>query len=317
MTVRRPHATWSALLLAIATVAVAGLSACGGGDDTTTTAAKTTPANPAGSPIRIGTKDFTEEFLLGELYSQALEANGFDVRLKSNIGSSELTHRALGNKRLDMYPEYVGTLLSEVWDVTERPASPTAAYDKAKGLEESRGYTLLAPTPFSDSEALAVTPAFARRHNVDSIADLRRMAKTLTIGAPSEFGARFEGLNGLKKVYAIDKPGFKPLDFDKRYPSLDSGAVDVAAVFTTERQLAGSRYIVLKDPEGLFAIQHVAPIINKAVLAAHGPRLAQVIDAVSAKLTTTAMRKMNGAVDLDGRKPREVAAEFLRSQALV
>jgi osmoprotectant transport system substrate-binding protein len=313
---RHPRAIRAALLAA-AVLAVAGLSACGGGDDTTTTAAKTTPVIAAGPPIRIGTKDFTEEFLLGELYSQALTAKGFDVRLKSNIGSSELTHQALGNKRLDMYPEYVGTLLSEVWDVTERPASPTAAYDKAKGLEESRGYTLLAPTPFSDSEALAVTPAFARRHNVDSIADLRRMAKTLTIGAPSEFSARFEGLKGLKEVYGINKPGFAPLDFDKRFPSLDSGKVDVAAVFTTERQLAGSRYVVLKDPEGLFAIQHVAPIIDKSVLAAHGPRLAQVIDAVSAKLTTAAMRRMNGAVDLDGRTPREVAAEFLRSKALV
>jgi osmoprotectant transport system substrate-binding protein len=315
VTVRHPRANWTALLAAAA-LAVATLGACGGGDTVTTTA-KTTPATPAGPPIRIGTKDFTEEFLLGELYSQALEAKGFDVRLKSNIGSSELTHRALGNKRLDMYPEYIGTLLSEVANDTKRPTSPSAAYARAKAFEERRGYTLLAPTPFSDSEALAVTPRFARRHNIDSIADLRRMAKTLTIGAPSEFSARFEGLTGLREVYDIDKPGFKALDFDKRYPSLDSGKVDVAAVFTTERQLAGSRYVLLKDPKGLFAIQHVAPIIDKAVLAAHGPRLAQVIDAVSAKLTTAAMRRMNGAVDLDGRTPRDVAEEFLRSKALV
>jgi osmoprotectant transport system substrate-binding protein len=317
MTARQRRAI-RALLLAVAVLAVTGLTACGGGgDDTTKTTAKTTPPTPAAPAIRIGTKDFTEQFLLGELYSQALRAKGFVVRLKSNIGSSELTHQALGNKRLDMYPEYVGTLLSEVANVTKRPASPAAAYDRAKAFEESRGYTLLAPTPFSDSEALAVTPAFARRHHVDSIADLKRMSKTLKVGAPSEFGARFEGLIGLRQVYGLDKPRFSPLDFDKRYPSLDSGTVDVAAVFTTERQLAGSRYVVLKDPRGLFAIQHVAPIINKAVLAAHGPRLSQVIDAVSAKLTTAAMRRMNGAVDLDGRKPAVVATAFLRSQGLL
>jgi osmoprotectant transport system substrate-binding protein len=315
----RPRARWVAALAAVATAV--GLSACGGsGDDgKAATATATTPGIPPqpGPPIKIGTKDFTEEFILGELYSQALRAEGFKVRLKSNIGASEVTYQALANGSLDMYPEYVGTLLSELANDTNRPSDPSAAYLRAKRFEERSGFTLLAATPFSDSEALAVTPKFARRHGVRSIADLRGLSPKPRIGAPKEFRSRFEGLIGLRKVYGLHAPRFKMLDFGARYPSLDTGKADVVAVFTTERQLAGNRYVVLDDPRGLFAIQHVAPIISEKALASHGPRLRKVIDAVSAKLTTAAMRRMNGAVDIDGRAPREVAAEFLRSQALV
>jgi glycine betaine/choline ABC-type transport system substrate-binding protein len=308
-----PRAPWLALLAALA-VALGG---CGGGGDDAKRTPTATAATPASQPIKIGTKDFTEQYILGELYGQALRAKGFRVQLKLDIGSSEITHQALRNGALDMYPEYVGTLLSEVAEVTRRPTDPNAAYALAKQYEMRSGFTLLAPTPFSDAEALAVTPRFARRNDVRSISDLKRLRPKPTIGAPSEFAARFEGVVGLRKVYGMRRPRYVALDFDRRYPSLDSGRVDVSAVFTTERQLLGDRYVVLDDPRHLFAVQHVAPIIDEKVLAAHGPALRAAIDAVSAKLTTTAMRRMNGAVDIDKRKPREVAAEFLRAQGLL
>jgi osmoprotectant transport system substrate-binding protein len=304
---------WPAVL-AIA-VAAAVLIGCGGGDDGQSDASELTATQPAAPPIRIGTKNFTEQFILGEIYSQALRAKGFAVKLKSNIGASEITHQALLNGVLDMYPEYIGTLLSEVANMPHRPSSSAASYELAKRFEERHGFTLLAPTPFSDDEALAVTPKFAADHDIDSLADLKRV-KRLRIGAPTEFSARFEGLTGLREVYGVRKPRFSALEFDQRYPALDSGKVDVAAVFTTEPQLNGSRYVVLADPRGLFAVQHVAPIINKKLLAAR-PRLRAAIDAVSARLTTQVMRRMNAAVDVDKRSPREVAAEFLRSQSLL
>jgi osmoprotectant transport system substrate-binding protein len=311
------RAVWPAVVAAFA--CALGLSACGGSSADDTAATTTTPivATQPGPPIRIGAKNFTEQFILGELYSQALRAKGFRVVLKSNIGSSEVTYQALANGSLDMYPEYVGTLLSEILDVTKRPKSPLTAYQRAKALQERDGFTLLAATPFSDSEALAVTPAYARESGVSSIGDLRGLSPRPKIGAPKEFRSRFEGLIGLRQVYDLRNPRYFKLDFGGRYSALDSGKVDIAAVFTTERQLAGNRYILLDDPLGLFAIQHVAPIISQKALKTHGPRLRQVIDAVSAKLTTAAMRRMNGAVDLDGRKPPKVATEFLRSQGLL
>ncbi len=299
----------------LATLALA-VGGCGGDDDRAATPA-TTATTPSAPAIRIGTKDFTEQDILGELYKQALESAGFGVSLTRHIGSSELVHQALDNGTIDMYPEYVGVLLSEIHDVTRRPRSAYAAYRLAREIEERRGFTLLAQTPFSDANALAVTPRFGDRHGVRSIADLKRLRRKPRIGAPREFRSRYEGLIGLAKVYGLRKLRYTVLQGDSRYAALDAGEVDVALVFTTERQLEQGRYRVLADPRHLFASGHVAPLISKKVLDAHGPRLRAAIDALSARLTTSAMRRMNGAVDLDNRTPREVAAEFLRGQGLV
>jgi len=304
------------IAVAILATFATGLAACGGGDDTATTPT-TTVSKPSAPPIRIGTKDFAEQYILGELYRQALEAKGFDVELKPKVGSSEIIHQALDNGVLDMYPEYVGVLLSEVANVTRRPRRPEAAYALAKRIEERGDFTLLAQTPFSDANALAVTPAFARRNHVRSITDLRRLRRKVKIGAPKEFRTRFEGLIGLRRVYKMRNAQFRRLALNRRYRSLDAGRVDVALVLTTERQLAGDKYVELADPRMLFASGHVAPVISRKALKAHGPRLRAAIDAVSAKLTTPAMRRMNGSVDINKRTPREVATQFLRAQGLL
>ena len=303
----------SRLLALLAAVVLAlVLGACGGDD--TDMPQRVAPSD--GPPIRIGAKNFTEQLILGELYSQALKAKGFDVVLKANVGSTEIIHRALRRGALDMYPEYVGVLLSEVADDLSRPSSPAAAYEVAKEFEEENGFTLLAQTPFADSNALAVMPRFAERSAVRTIADLGRLKGPLRIGALPEFRTRFEGLKGLKQVYGLDNLRVTAMSAEQRYPALDNGRVEVASVFTTEAQLAGSKYVVLDDPHGLFASGHVAPIVSEKILEAHGPRLSAAIDAVSQRLTTAAMREMNAAVDLNGRMPADVAAEFLRRHKL-
>lgn len=299
-------------LLAILAVALA-LGACGGDDDDGGQATKR--AAPEGAaPIRIGAKNFTEQLILGELYRQALVAKDFDVVLKADIGSTEIIHRALRRGALDMYPEYVGVLVSEVAE-ERAPRSSAAAYAIAKRFEERGGFTLLAQTPGADANALGVMPRFAQRHRLRTIADLRRLKGTVRVGALPEFRTRFEGLNGLRELYGLDN--LRVVNTEERYPALESGRVDVASVFTTDAQLAGSKYVVLEDPRGLFASGHVAPIVSKEVLATHGPPLRTAIDAVSKVLTTSAMRKMNAEVDIEGRKPADVAREFLRENELL
>jgi osmoprotectant transport system substrate-binding protein len=275
-----------------------------------------TTGGDAAAPLRIGTKNFAEQFLLGELYKQALEAKGFPVELKENIGSSEIIHQALTDGALDMYPEYIGVLLSEVANVRQRPANPAAAYKAAQAFEQKSGFTLLGMTPFSDANALAVTPAYARRNHVRDIAGLAKVPGGVRIGAPPEFRTRFEGLVGLEQRYRLRNATATPLAIGRQYQALDSGRVDAAAVFTTDGQLAEGRYVILDDPRGVFGTQHVAPIISRRALRAHGPRLQAVLDAVSKRLTATAMRRMNAAVQLRGRASAEVADEFLRSQGL-
>ena len=301
----------SLALAAIVALLVAG--GCGGGGG----GGKTTASTPRGAPvIRIGTKNFTEQYILGELYGQALKAKGFRVRLKSDIGSSEIIDQALLGGGIDMYPEYVGVLLSEIANERMRPRSATAAYALAKAFEERRGFTMLETTPFTDSNALAVKPAIARRDGLRSIANLARVQGGATIAAPPEFRTRFEGLVGLESLYGLKHVKVRPLPIGDQYAALDNGNVNAAAVFTTDGQLAGERYVILRDPRGIFAAQHVSPVIDQRVLKAAGPALATALNAVSRRLTTKAMREMNAAVQLRKQTPTAVADRFLRAQGL-
>ncbi|HEY0631159.1 MAG TPA: glycine betaine ABC transporter substrate-binding protein [Thermoleophilaceae bacterium] len=299
---------------ALAALLIALLSGCGGG--AAKKAGATTAAAGAKPEITIGTKNFPEQFVLGELYKQSLEAKGFRVRLKSDIGSSEIVDRALIAGSLDMYPEYIGVALSELAGRTKRPHSAGEAYREAKSFEEGRGFTLLAKTPFSDQNALAVLPAYAKRHGLASIADLRGVAGGVVIAAPPEFLTRFEGLVGLRQLYGLTRLRVKQLKIGDQYAALDKHMADAANVFTTDGQLEKGRYVLLRDPRNLFTFQNVAPVIRRDLLR-KSPALRAAIDAVSSKLTTKAMRKMNADVVQRGQQPAAVAQRFLRQAGLM
>jgi osmoprotectant transport system substrate-binding protein len=298
---------WIAAALAAILFALAG---CGGGDGGGD-AKKQATAAPAEPQITIGTKNFPEQFILGELYKQALEANGFRVRLKSDIGSSEIVDRALVAGSLDMYPEYIGVALSELAGRTARPKSRADAYRRAKAFEEKRGFTLLGMTPFSDQNALAVLPSYAKSHGLRSIGDLAKVPGTVLIAAPPEFRSRFEGLVGLRRVYGLTNLDIKQLKIGEQYGALDKHMADAANVFTTDGQLEKGRYVLLRDPRSLFTFQNVAPVIRKDLLRKN-PALESTIDLVSQKLTTKAMQAMNAAVVQRGEQPAAVAERFLR-----
>jgi osmoprotectant transport system substrate-binding protein len=315
---------WTRSLAALLAVALAlAVAACGSSNNSSSSSSSSTSSSTSsgqpgkGKPaVTIGDKNFTEQYILGELYAQALRAKGFTVKIKSNIGSSEIIDKALTSGKLDLYPEYTGVILSELAHATKRPGNPDDAYAAAKKFEESRGFTMLDKTPFFDSDALAVKPDFATKNSLSSVADLKKLGSGLKLGAPPEFKTRFEGLIGLKKDYGVN-PTFKPLAIGLQYKALDTGKIDVADVFTTDGQLQNGKYTVLKDPKFIFGFQNVAPIVSKKVLSQQGPEFGATLNAVSAKLTTEAMQKMNAAVDLDKQKPAAVAKQFLQANGLV
>ena len=302
----------SVAVAAATAIALVALAGCGGGGD----GGGKPDTERTGPLITIGTKNFPEQFILGELYKQSLEASGYRVRLKSDIGSSEIVDRALTAGSLDMYPEYIGVALSELAGKRKRPHSRREAYRDAKAFEESRGFTLLAMTPFSDQNALAVLPPYAKRNGLRAIGDLAKLPGTVTIGAPPEFRTRFEGLLGLHEIYGLTRVRLKQLKIGEQYGALDRREVDVANVFTTDGQLEKGRYVLLRDPRSLFTFQNVAPVIRRDLLRKN-PSLATAIDSVSAKLTTNAMRTMNAAVVQRGEAPAVVAQKFLRSAGLM
>jgi osmoprotectant transport system substrate-binding protein len=303
-------------VLALGALAVLlATTGCGGGDGGSGPSA-TTPRKPAGPTIRLGTKNFTEQYILGELYAQALRARGFRVQLKSDVGSSEIIDSALQLGSLDMYPEYTGVALSELAGERSRPLTAAATYARAKAFERDRGYAMLTPTPFSDSNALAVTPAVARRYGLRTIADLAKVPGGATIGAPPEFRTRFEGLVGLRRRYGLDNVRVRALPIGAQYAALRSGKVDAAAVFTTDGNLQQANYVLLQDPRMLFGFQNVAPVVRRSLLQ-RAPRLQAALDAVSRRLTTMAMRRMNAAVDLRDEEPAAVARRFLLDAGLL
>jgi osmoprotectant transport system substrate-binding protein len=299
------------------------LAACGSATPattgTTTTSSRAAPPGPGAGrpPVTLGAKNFTEEFILGQLYSQALSAMGYKVRLIDDIGPSEVVDRELAAGRIDGYPEYTGTILSSLARDGRRPRSAAQAYQWAKEFEAGRGSTLLDITPAEDRDVLVAKPAYARAHHLRSLADLPRLGASARLGAAPEFRTRFNGLVGLRRRYGVSRLRVLPLGIGELYPALDGGRVDLAAVFTTDGQLRQGDYTLLADPKNIFGFQNVTFVVRQSTLDAEGPAFARTINAVSADLSTQALRVMNAAVALGGQSPAAVARQFLRANGLV
>jgi osmoprotectant transport system substrate-binding protein len=313
------------LLALLSTLAALALfvAGCGGSDSSSSSSSSGGGSSAASSQpgkgkpaVTIGTKDFTEEFVLGELYAQALQAKGYTVNLKRNIGATEITDKALTSKQIDAYPEYTGITTAVV--AKEDQLSPTKeeTAQKAKAFYEKRGQTVIGPTPFQDVDAIATTKDFATKNNLQSVADLKNLP-SFSLGARPEFKSRFTGLVGMEKEYGIKNAKFRQLALGLQYKALDKGDVDSANVFSTDAQLASGKYTVLKDPKGVFGFQQVYFVINKDKYdALGGAQFAAVIDSVNKLLTNDAMQSMNAAVDLDKKDPKVVAGQFLQANGL-
>jgi len=329
MTRTRPRLLLLALLSALAMLTLAACGSDSGSGTGTGTQAAAAPAATSGGAstddsmpgkgkpaVTLGDKNFTEQYILGELYAQALRAKGYSVDVKGNIGSSEITDKALTSGKIDMYPEYTGVIVTELAKLSDQPKSADDTYQMAKDWETKRGFELLDKTPFFDADGLAVKPEYAQKYGLKSVGDLKKVDH-FVYGGPPENKTRYQGVLGMQKAYGLDNFSFKPLSIGLQYNALKNGKIDVAAVFTTDGQLQGGTYTVLDDTKGIFGYQNVAPVVSKKVLDAEGPAFADTLNKVSALLTNEAMQKMNAAVDLDKQKPADVAKQFLQANGLL
>lgn len=314
----RAQAILAAAVLSVALAACgssSSSSSSGGSSSGSSTPSSTGKPGSGKPPIVMGDKNFDEEYLLGALYQQALQAQGFKVTLKGNIGSSEIIYKALQGGQIQMYPEYTGTLLTTIAGDTQPPSSATQTYALSNAFVQKHGFTLLNQTPFYDADGLATPKAYAKAHALSTIADLKKLGK-VAYGAPAENRTRYDGLVGLEKVYGLHNLAFTPLAEGLNYKALDSGQVSVATIFTTDPQLLGGKYVVLTDSKKLFGFQNVAPVLKKSLLTAEGPAFAQTLNKVSALLTLPAIIKMNAAVQLDQQSASKVAHQFLAANGL-
>jgi osmoprotectant transport system substrate-binding protein len=283
-------------------------------------AAFTHPAHArttAGPTIRLASKNFPEEFILGQLYKQALEAKGFTVSYKENIGSAEVIQAAMIAGQLNMYPEYTGVIVQDLFHRTLSAKTATATYLLAKKLEATRGFTALKPTPFFDTDVVAVTNATAAKFGLKSISDLSK-AGDFKLGGFPECKTRNTCFVGYTKQYGITNATFLPLAGISAYAALDAGTVLAADVFSTDPPLGkGSKYTVLADPKHVTGFQNVTPVVKTSVAKALGSKFTSTVNAVSATLTQNAIVAMNKAVIVNKQDPAKVAKAFLKANHLI
>jgi osmoprotectant transport system substrate-binding protein len=255
--------------------------------------------------------------VIGQLYLQALQAQGFKVSLNQNIGPTEVTVQALSTGSLAMYPEYLDVFDTAIARDTRHFRTQVDAYEAAQRYARAHGLVLLPPTPFSNTEAIAVTDAYAEQNGLSSIGDLRHIAGTWTLGGPEQFQQLPPGLAQLRAAYGVTPPAFRSLAIGDQYDELDAGTIQAADVFTTDGELASGDYQLLADPRRIFGYGNVVPVISAKALAAEGVAFSDTIDDVDAYLTTPVMRELNAAADIAKENPADVAAQFLETHGLL
>ena len=275
------------------------------------------PAPKAGPTIVMGTKNFAEEYILGELYKQALQAKGFTVTNKGSLGSTELIQTALTSGKINFYPEYTGVIVQDVFHKTFSGATAAATTANARKLEAAKGFTVLNPTPFFDTDVVAVTNATAKKYGLKSISDLKKVGSFKFGGLP-ECQTRNTCFVGYTKQYGLANASFVSVGSLSPYTLLDQGKVLAADVFSTDPPLGkGSKYTVLADPKHVTGFQNVVPIVKTSVASAAGATFTATVNAVSAKLSQNAMVAMNKAFYVDKQSAASIAKAFLQANGLV
>ena len=267
--------------------------------------------------VKVGSKNFTEQFIVAEIYAQALEKAGIKAQTRTNLGATLIAHAALLNGDIDLYPEYTGTALAHVvkGDLT---GSADQIYKTVKNYyEKNLHLTLLQPTHIDNGYAIVVLPETAVKYRLKTLSDLGPVSKNLSFGAEGSFADRSDGLPGINRVYGIRFKEFRNLaKLGIRYSALTSKNIDVSFGFTTDWQIAEDKLIVLDDDKHFFPPYVLVPVIRQDTLAKN-PKIAEVLNKVSPLLTTENMRAMNTAVERDKEEPKDVATQFLKEQAIL
>ncbi len=263
--------------------------------------------------VRVGSKNFTESFLIAEIYAQALENAGLRVGRLFNLGSTQIAMAAMERGNIDCYPEYTGTALIDVLHHVP-VADARDAYEVVAGaFEERYGIIWLKPSPMNDSQGLATTRQIAAAQHVATLSDVAVAAPRLRLATIQEFLARPDGLPGLQRYYG----GFqfrevRTYDIALKYRALLENKADIATAFTTDGAIATDDLVIMRDDKHFWPPYNVAPLVRKATLQAR-PAIARILNAVSLALTDRVARTMNAAIEGAGQDPADVAAAFLKS----
>jgi glycine betaine/choline ABC-type transport system substrate-binding protein len=301
------------------------LGACGDDDSpnesagTTGTLIESNPDN-AGKQITVGSKNFTEQFILGEIYAQALDAAGYDVKKDLNLGSEQIALRALKGGDVDGYPEYTSTALTSFFDVQPQdiPKDAQQAVDDAQSEFAGEGLVAYDPTPFTSANAVGILKREADELGVTKVSDLEGKSQDLTLYGSPECRQRLDCLVGLERDYGLKFKRFTPVDIGLRYDVLDKGQADLSIIFTTDAQLSTrDDVITLEDDKQVFPPGNVTFVASKRTADGAGPDLKATVENVQRGLTERVMQELNARVDVDREEPRTVARAYLREAGYI
>jgi osmoprotectant transport system substrate-binding protein len=265
--------------------------------------------------IRVGSKNFTEQYVLAELYAQTFEANGIKVERKINLGGTLIAQKALEEKQIDFYPEYTGTMLLAV--LKEAPMTDKqAVYNKVKTAYAANGLVVLDQAPMNNTYVMVVKPETAAKYKLASLSDLTKVAKEVKLGAGPEFRDRKDGLPGLKATYGMEFKEDLQLAIGLRYQALKGDQVQVVNGYSTDGMIAAMKLTRLKDDKNLWPPYYLAPVIRKEVLDAN-PKIGEIANKLSALLDDATMAQLNYLVDGEKEEPKDVAKAFLKEKGIV
>ncbi len=309
------------LMVALAAMAL-GLVACGSDDDDSGDGGSSSSgqieshsANGDTPTLTIGSKNFTEQIVLGEIYAQALQAAGYNVKTDLNLGSETVALAALKSGEISGYPEYISTALTSFYDTAPEdvPGNVNGAYEMAKKDLAKDGIVALPPTPFASANAVGMLTSKANELGVKTISDLQGKSQDLKLYGSPECRQRIDCLLGLEKYYGLDFKSFTPVDIGLRYTVLDKGQADLSIVFTTDAQLGtgDEKYTILEDDKGVLPAGNVIFLTKQKTIDKAGPDYASTIELVQEGLTEKVMQELDARVDLDKQEPADVAHEYL------
>ena len=267
--------------------------------------------------ITVASKDFTEQFIIGEMYAQVLENAGYKVERKLNLGGTPVAQQAMESGEIDLYPEYTGTGLLTVLKLPVNADKEQVFKSVYDGYLSQFNIVWLTPSPMNNTQALAMTKERAQELGIVTMTDLAFKAGELVMAGPPEFQEREDGLPGIKAVYGdFTLKEYKSIDPGLRYQALVEGQADVVVAFGTDGEISAFNLVLLEDDRGMFPPYQVAPVIRKAVLDKN-PEIENLLNQVSAKLTNSVMQQLNYEVSGKQREPAEVAQEFLKQEGLI
>ena len=272
-------------------------------------------ASQAQQVVRVGSKNFTEQFVLAEIYAQALEAAGIKTEKKLNLGGTLIAQKAMEEKQIDFYPEYTGTMLLAV--LKQEPMTDAkAVYDKVKDAYAKMGLVVLNQSNLNNGYVMVVRAETAQKYKLETLSDLTKVAKELKIGAGPEFRDRKDGLPGLKAKYDMVFGEDLQMAIGLRYQALKNDQIQVVNGYSTDGMISALKLKRLRDDKSLWPPYYVVPVVRKEVLDAN-PKIAEVLNKVSTLLDEATMAQMNLQVDGEKLEPKDVARDFLKAKGLV